>query len=68
MAEPKTQTEKTHEKINNANEKCNIEGSKCCGRIQGFFTREDQNGCRVLNWKCGVAIALVIVVLAWIII
>lgn len=35
---------------------------KCCGKIKGFFTKEAKEGQRVLNWKFGVLVAVVIVV------
>jgi hypothetical protein len=39
---------------------------KCCGKIKGFFTKEAKEGQRVLNWKFGVLIA-VVVLIVWII-
>ena len=39
---------------------------KCCGKIKGFFTKEAKEGQRVLNWKFGVLVAVVILVV-WII-
>lgn len=39
---------------------------KCCGKIKGFFTREAKEGQRVLNWKFGVLVA-VLVVVVWVI-
>lgn len=39
---------------------------KCCGKIKNFFTKEAKEGQRVPNWKFGVAVAVVVVVL-WVV-
>lgn len=39
---------------------------KCCGKIKGFFTREAKEGQRVPNWKFGILLVAVLLII-WII-
>ena len=39
---------------------------KCCGKVRGFFTREAKEGQRVPNWKFGILLVAVLLII-WII-